>query len=524
MRQRIWRFTKLLIAVILALFATNIASVATVYADTPDSPLPADGVQSLAYTDGSWTLTLKELGASEVKLIDPAPQEIVCGTNYDTPCATTSYTFQSQAECITVQIDWSDNLYNSSDPRVCRPLAVTNDTETTNNTEYCQADQQQLLADDCVDRTIPPPTCVSTIGRYDISAHYTIDDYHAFVQYKGRGPLCEGVSKTVSLNSYATEGPTWSTSGTQTFVDHDQVTISASNLSGSLSVEAPGCFYQTDLYWGSTKYDGNDGALPHYPETPTPPNLIAARNGGRACPKVVTPPDVVPTYPTCANPTTAGFTITKTKGVIYKVTINGTTTYAHDGFNAVPVGASVTVTAKAKFGYVLNADAQKEWSFTFAAATNCDICANIPDVQTTVPDGYVLATDGNCYQPGGRGGDDTPVPPVLTPPSVTTTSAPELANTGANDTVLIMLVGLAIIGLAIGATFSTRQPSAEPTASEVLAERLRALATSLRGVFQLDNFNPAVLPTEGYAMVFQEPPIMRGLATDRLKRPRHIRQ
>jgi uncharacterized repeat protein (TIGR01451 family) len=128
----------------------------------------------------------------------------------------------------------------------------------------------------------PAPTCVSQINNNQLSAHYTTDDFHASVSYTGQ-TLCAGVSKVVSLNSYQTDGPTWPTSGTQKFVDHAQVTIDKDHTSGYLAVAAPSCFYQTDLYYGSTRFDGHDGALPHYPNSNVPTNLIAARNGGKAC-------------------------------------------------------------------------------------------------------------------------------------------------------------------------------------------------------------------------------------------------
>src|SRR5690242_17670232 len=94
---------------------TNIAQV-----NPPDTPLPANGVQSLEYVNGAWTLTLQQGKAWEVKLINPAPQEIVCSANGagGAPgCGDkTVFTFASQAECITVQVDWKDGAYNSSDP------------------------------------------------------------------------------------------------------------------------------------------------------------------------------------------------------------------------------------------------------------------------------------------------------------------------------------------------------------------------------------------------------------------------
>ncbi|MEO5949333.1 MAG: S-Ena type endospore appendage, partial [Candidatus Saccharimonas sp.] len=95
----------------------------------------------------------------------------------------------------------------------------------------------------------------------------------------------------VSLNSYETDGPSWDTSGTQVFIDHDQVTLSIHHSQGYLEVKSPKCFGQTDLYVGSTKYDGKDGPLPHYPNSVVPANNIAWWNGGHKCevpPKKVT--------------------------------------------------------------------------------------------------------------------------------------------------------------------------------------------------------------------------------------------
>lgn len=144
------------------------------------------------------------------------------------------------------------------------------------------------------------PKCVESIDTKDVVAKYTTDQYNASVEYKGE-KLCDGVSKTVSLNSYDTEGPTWETSGDQDFLGHDQFTVDADHTSGTLTVPAANCFYQTDLYWGSTRYDGVDGALPHYPDSPTPAGLIDHRNGGQACEN---PPEkiAIPEQPTFEDP------------------------------------------------------------------------------------------------------------------------------------------------------------------------------------------------------------------------------
>ena len=69
----------------------------------------------------------------------------------------------------------------------------------------------------------------------------------------------------------------------QALVDHDSVTIDGEHRSGTLSVDIAKCYGQTDLYKGSKRYDGVDGALPHYPDSVTPQGLIAYSNGGQAC-------------------------------------------------------------------------------------------------------------------------------------------------------------------------------------------------------------------------------------------------
>jgi hypothetical protein len=307
-----------------------------------------NGIVSLAYTNGKWTLTLEEAKAWEVKMITPS-QEIVCGQNYGNPCTSTVYTFKSQENCVMVQVDWqSGSGYNSSDPKACKPTTPPEDDTDTKKVEFCHATGSEsnpyVLLDTSVNafyqaghdthqggrdivppfsykkqgQTIsfpglnwdatgqaifkngcevpkPDPKCVEAIDIKDIEAKYTTDDFNASVKYTGK-ELCVGVSKTVSLNSYETEGPTWEASGNQSFFDHDQftVTIDKDHTAGTLTVKAPKCFYQTDLYWGSTRYDGTDGALPHYPDSWVPAGLIDHRNGGKKCDTPVTPPKPEP--------------------------------------------------------------------------------------------------------------------------------------------------------------------------------------------------------------------------------------
>lgn len=123
-----------------------------------------------------------------------------------------------------------------------------------------------------------------------------------------------GCSYDVSLASYSAEGPDWGDSGTQAFLGWDTTTLSAGTPQATLTVPTPKCFGQIDLYGNNTKYDGVGGALPHYPDSVTPNNLITAWNGGSECASTppTTPPPSSPAAPTTpaaptssASPTTS---------------------------------------------------------------------------------------------------------------------------------------------------------------------------------------------------------------------------
>jgi hypothetical protein len=98
------------------------------------------------------------------------------------------------------------------------------------------------------------------------------------------GALPAGCSLSFSLNSYTTQGSTWPTTGTQALFAHESITLDAGHPSGTLTVKQPACFGQTDFYTGTTRFDGVDGPLPHYPSTNVPQPLLAWSNGGSACP------------------------------------------------------------------------------------------------------------------------------------------------------------------------------------------------------------------------------------------------
>jgi hypothetical protein len=141
----------------------------------------------------------------------------------------------------------------------------------------------------------PVPQCVPAgSATYDHTPIHIADgEAWSTVSVHGDKPLCEGVEKTFSLNSYRTEGPSWPTSGTQTFVKHVSATLSKVTHSADLHVPVPDCFFQIDLYGNGHAYDGNDGAVPHYPNVATPDDLIQAVNGGKDC----APPEQKPANP-----------------------------------------------------------------------------------------------------------------------------------------------------------------------------------------------------------------------------------
>ena len=116
-------------------------------------------------------------------------------------------------------------------------------------------------------------------------------------------------SMAFSMASYDTDGPSWPESGTQKLHDYMTATIDAANPSATLTVSQPDCFGQTDFYLGSTKYDGVEGPLPHYPDVASPFDKVSGSNGGEACaPAPQTQPTPTPTPTPPPNDQGAGGT------------------------------------------------------------------------------------------------------------------------------------------------------------------------------------------------------------------------
>ncbi|MET8099217.1 LAETG motif-containing sortase-dependent surface protein [Streptomyces sp. NPDC005236] len=128
----------------------------------------------------------------------------------------------------------------------------------------------------------------------------------------------EGCKYPVSLAEYTTEGPNWFVSGHQTQVDKATVYLTAADVADSadakqtwqkLTVRAPDCFGQIDLYGDDVSYDGKTGEghgpLPYEPDNiATPYHLIAAWNGGDKKCTPATPASPTPSQSAPATPST----------------------------------------------------------------------------------------------------------------------------------------------------------------------------------------------------------------------------
>ncbi|MGW0964797.1 hypothetical protein [Streptomyces sp. NPDC002516] len=128
----------------------------------------------------------------------------------------------------------------------------------------------------------------------------------------------EGCKYPVSLAEYTTEGPNWFTSGHQAQVDKATVYLTSADVADAadaqrtwqkLTVRAPDCYGQIDLYGDDVSYDGKTGEghgpLPYEPDNiATPYHLIAAWNGGDKKCAPGTPDSPTPSPSAPATPST----------------------------------------------------------------------------------------------------------------------------------------------------------------------------------------------------------------------------
>ena len=126
-----------------------------------------------------------------------------------------------------------------------------------------------------------PVPCNTNLFSYSKSGAQTYPMLSVHIW--ANAPLPGNCNQSFSMNAYTTQGPDWAHTGTQTLFDHQTITLDSAHPSGTLTVQRPECFGQTDFYIGTTRFDGVDGAMPHYPEMVVPQPLIAWSNGGKAC-------------------------------------------------------------------------------------------------------------------------------------------------------------------------------------------------------------------------------------------------
>jgi hypothetical protein len=131
--------------------------------------------------------------------------------------------------------------------------------------------------------TATPPATACPVGLFSYGKSGASGYPMLSVRVWANATLPAGCTLTFSLNAYTTQGPSWPSTGTQALYDHQSLTLDASHAAGTLTVARPPCFGQTDFYTGTTRFDGVDGPLPHYPGTNVPQPLLAWSNGGHAC-------------------------------------------------------------------------------------------------------------------------------------------------------------------------------------------------------------------------------------------------
>jgi len=194
----------------------------------------------------------------------------------------TAYAAQAPETEVVSQTDSSPEI---SPTPVAEQEGVVNDGPTLTGETVTQPVTQLALVSqpgpEMEQQTHPVPAC-KTSDIYIVSKNANLTEVKVVLT---NDAAKQNKTCIVSLNSYETDGPTWETSGTQKFIEHDQVILTGHEQE-TLKVKAPKCFGQTDLYLGSTKYDGEDGPLPHFknPTVVVPTNLIKYWNGGEKCP------------------------------------------------------------------------------------------------------------------------------------------------------------------------------------------------------------------------------------------------
>ncbi|MFF9646729.1 hypothetical protein [Kitasatospora aureofaciens] len=244
---------------------------------------------------------------------------------------------------------------------------------------------------------------------------------HGVVQVRLAGDVVDGCDYRISLASYDTEGPTWATSGKQTFLGWATTTLRSGNRQATLDVSAhlPKCYGQIDLYNGDKKFDGVANPAPRYPDGVFSDNLISAWNGGKACVPTPTGTPTVPVPTSSASPTATA-------------TPHPTGTPTATTTPSVPATASPSTTAKPS-----------------APATTGTPSSGTPSTTPAVP---APSAPADTTGPVGK--------PTANP--VSTTPASTLASTGGNSSQMIVYGagGAALLAVGGGALVIARRRGA----------------------------------------------------------------
>lgn len=251
----------------------------------------------------------------------------------------------------------------------------------------------------------------------------------------------EGCEYDVSLASYNTQGATWATSGTQTFLGWDTTTLGKSKREATLDVSshAPTCFGQIDLYGTDKKHDGVSAPLPKYPNAVFPNDLITAWNGGKACtPTPSASPSATPTVKATESPSASAspsVTASPSASVTPSATVSpsASATVSPSATASESPSASVSPSATATTSAPVSPSASG--SATAAPSTSASSSAPAPVVDAAGPVGT----------------------PTVAP--VSETPSENLASTGGNSTqtTAIAAGGAALLALGGGAVFLGRR-------------------------------------------------------------------
>ncbi len=258
----------------------------------------------------------------------------------------------------------------------------------------------------------------------------------------------EGCEYDVSLASYNTQGPSWATSGTQTFLGWDTTTLGKSKREATLDVSshAPTCFGQIDLYGTDKKHDGIAAPLPKYPNAVFPNNLITAWNGGKACtPTPTASPSATPTVKATESPS-ASASPSVTASPSATATVSASTSPSASTPASESPSASVSPSATATVSASTSPSASPSASATVSASASSSATAAPSTAATT------SAAAAPVVDAAGPVGS-----PVVAP--VSDTPSENLASTGGNgtQTTAIAAGGAVLLALGGGAVFLGRR-------------------------------------------------------------------